>query len=384
MSRQRFYIIHGMGNDEVGLVGSITTPIASAGGNIVDLRQDVIHGLFTIYMVVDLTNCDLRIDKFKEIIKTISEDTGLNLSVDTYHPVARNPEKRNILMILIGYDKPGIIASVSQTLGDYKANIEFAQNIGREDIFLMELMIDVSLCSLPLENLMSVIRQKMSEMEITAIFQTDDVFNKKKRIILFDLAKSLIPSATTKEIMQQTGIKTGEVTKNYTDKNLANTLSRAAQLFEGLPADVINTIAGNIQVEAGTIELIQTLKIMGYKICLVTNGFSVFIDAIANRLGIIHSYGVDLQIDDDSRLVSGEIKTEKLTARSIDAIKTELAQKEQIAKEDITVVSDKGLQETPGIRVELNLETILDMYNKHALSKDNLIGLLGSLGNQQL
>ncbi|MEJ2053763.1 MAG: ACT domain-containing protein, partial [Calditrichaceae bacterium] len=65
MSRQRLYIVHGMGNDAVGLVGGITEPIASAGGNIVDLRQDVLHGLFTIYLVVDLTDCEIRIDAFK-------------------------------------------------------------------------------------------------------------------------------------------------------------------------------------------------------------------------------------------------------------------------------------------------------------------------------
>ena len=116
-------------------MGRITSPIAGVGGNIVDLRQDVLHGLFTIYLVVDLTACDLRIDKFKDIIKSIAEDTGLALSVDTYHPVARNPEKKNILVILIGSDKPGIIASIAKTLGNYKANIEFAKNIGREGLF---------------------------------------------------------------------------------------------------------------------------------------------------------------------------------------------------------------------------------------------------------
>ena len=62
MSRKNFYIIHGMGNDTVGLVGNITTPIAAKGGNIVDLRQDVLHGLFTIYLVVDLADSELRFE----------------------------------------------------------------------------------------------------------------------------------------------------------------------------------------------------------------------------------------------------------------------------------------------------------------------------------
>lgn len=384
MSQQRLYIVHGMGNDAVGLVGSLTNPIASAGGNIVDLRQDVLHGLFTIYLVVDLTDCDLRIDAFKELIKSIGEDIGLELTVDKYHPVARNPEKKNILIILVGPDRPGIIASIAQTLGNYNANIEFAKNIARENIFLMELLIDVSHCTLPLENLITAITKKMGEVGITALFQTDDVFNKKKRVILFDITHSLIPNDTLEEILHQTDLTSREISAAIPVDDNAASLNKAAKLLEGLSADVLTKIANDFSVDAGTIELIQTLKVMGYKICIVTDGFSVFVDALAKKLGVVHRYGIELDIDDDSRLVSGEIAANQIESLSIDNIKNQLAEKEQISTEDITVVSDEGLPVTPGIRIELNLETILEMYNKHVISKENLIGLLGSFGIQRV
>jgi phosphoserine phosphatase len=384
MSRQRLFIVHGMGNDAIGLVGRITTPIAAVGGNIVDLRQDVLHGLFTIYLVVDLMACDLRIDKFKEIIKSIAEDTGLELSVEAYHPVARNPEKKNILIILVGYDKPGIIASIAQILGNYKANIEFAKNIGREDLFLMELLVDISHCAIPLDNLMSLVTQKMNEKGITAIIQTEDVFNKKKRVILFDFRDSLIPTETILEVLQQTGLKPEDIESAYPIGNLAGSITKAAQLLDGLSVDVINTIAQNISVEDGTIELLQTLKIMGYKICVVSNGFSIFVNILAQKLGIDHSYGVELQIDHDSRIVNGEITAKEIMNRSIDFFKKLVAQKEQINVADVTVVSDAGLPEAPAIRIVIELEKILDMYNKRVISRDNLVGLLGSLGMQRI
>lgn len=384
MSRQRFYMVHGMGNDSVGLVGSITTPIAAAGGNIVDLRQDVLHGLFTVYMVIDLTDCNLRIDALKEMVKVISEETGLELSVDTYHPVARNPEKKNILVILLGRDRPGIIASISQTLGNYKANIEFAENIAREGIFLMELLTDASHCTLPLDNLRSVVTEKMKEVGITAIFQTDDVFNKKKRVILFDLMHSLIPAGTVEEILKQTELTREDLIAAYPAGDVVGAMTAAARRLEGLSADVLGIIADDICVEAGTTELLQTLKIMGYKIGLVSNGFSPFVDALSRKLGIDQSYGVGLHIDDDSRMVTGEIDTDAVASRSIQAFKEQVARQEQVEAEHVTVVSDKGLPETPGIRIELNLEKILDMYNKRVISRDNLIGLIGSLGIQRV
>ena len=384
MSKRRLYIVHGMGNDQVGLVGSITTPIAAAGGNIVDLRQDVLHGLFTIYMVVDLTDCELRIDSFQDMIKTIAEDTGLAMSVNIYHPVARNPEKKNMLMILVGRDKPGIIASVSQTLSNYKVNIEIAQNIGREDIFLMELLTDVSHCTLPLGNLKSVVTQKMNKLGITAIFQSEDVFNKKKRVILFDFVHSLIPENTVAEILQQIGLTHDDLASTVPASKTVEALSAAARKLEGLPADVIATIASGIGVEEGTTELLQTLKIMGYKIGIISNGFTPFTDALAQKLDIEHSYGVPLYIDDDSRIVNGEIAVDEVLNRTIETIKENVAHIENVEPEDITIVSDGGQTEPPGIRLTLDLETVLDMYNKHIISKDNMLGLVASLGIQRV
>ena len=114
MTRQRLYIIQGLGNDAVGLVGSITAPISKAGGNVVDLRQDVLHGLFTCYLVVDLSETELRLTELCEMVHKIAEDTGLRMTVEKYVPVPRNPDKKNLLVILLGYDRPGLIATASE------------------------------------------------------------------------------------------------------------------------------------------------------------------------------------------------------------------------------------------------------------------------------
>ncbi|MEJ2055540.1 MAG: hypothetical protein P8X42_16615, partial [Calditrichaceae bacterium] len=304
-------------------------------------------------------------------------------SVDNYHPVARNPETKNILIILVGSDKPGIISSAAQILGNYKANIEFANNIAREGIFLMELLTDVSHCTLPLDNLQNVITQKMNGIGINALFQTENVFNKKKRVILFNIRQNLIPADTYDEIIQQTKLSHKDIDGAYSGLDNKASLNKTAELLEGLSADVIESLAGIINVKDDTIELIQTLKILGYRICLITNGLSVFVNALAAKLGVKHCYGINLEIDDDSRIVNGEIKPQSAANLSIDNIKNEMIEIEQVSKDDFTMISDEGLNTTPGIHIDLNLEILLDMYNKHVISKDNLIGLLGSFGIQR-
>ena len=50
-------------------------------------------------------------------------------------------------------------------------------------------------------------------------------------------------------------------------------------------------IALGVLIWSGAIELLQTLRIMGYKIALASNGFSPFIDSLRARLGIDYAFG---------------------------------------------------------------------------------------------
>ncbi len=167
MLNRKLYVVHGMGNDSIGLVERIAAPIAAVNGNILDLRQDVLHGLFTIYLVADLSDADITQAEFTRLTEKISDETGLRLIVDKYVPVPRPPKKVNLLLVLLGHDRPGIIAAISEALKRYSINIEFSQMIGREGVFLMELLTDISQCTLPVENLTRVLRETMGKMNIT-------------------------------------------------------------------------------------------------------------------------------------------------------------------------------------------------------------------------
>jgi ACT domain-containing protein len=380
MSKKRLYIVHGMGPDAVGLVGHITTPIGKAGGNILDQRQDVLHGLFTIFLVVDLADSGWHVDELTALVKTLSEETGLSLRVDPYHPVPRSPDKKNLLMILVGHDKPGIISSISATLGKYRANIEFSKTIAREGIFLMELLTDTSNCSLPMSNLMALVDKQMQELSIQALYQTEDVFNKKRRVILFDYGTSLMPRAIRREILEHTGIDPATLAATYAAASPRESVTRAAALLEGFPLDVLTAVIKATHATPDTMELCQTLKVMGYKLALSSPACSLLTGHVKETLGFDHCFGVDFEADDDARSFTGQIAPEQWTSRTTDRTRQLLEAREQVAPEDITVLSDAGLFATPGLELEWDLERILNLYNDHIVDKDKLLGLLGSFG----
>ncbi len=376
MSHERLYILHGMGPDAVGLVGNITQAIAGNQGNIIDLRQDVLHGLFIIYLVVDLSGSSLRLEEFTAMVRRLGEDTGIALQVDNYNPVPRNPDKRNMLAILLGEDQTGIIASVSRLLGKYSVNIEFARTIAREGVFLMELLTDTGACTIPPENLRSTLSEALSRKEITTLFQTEQVFNKKRRVLLFDIPMNMMDAAQRSELAGQAGLDPDDL-----DGLLADASGKTiAGRLEGLPVAIYDSITADVRATSDTVELLQTLKTMGYVIGLFTSASTFFVERLAARLGIDHFHGLNYLADDDTRSFSGAIQNE---SPSIDLASfiASIAAMEKIAPEDITVIGAEKKRELPGIHPVFNIGTMLDLFNRHSLSRTLLAAVIASFGS---
>jgi len=376
---QQLYIIFGTGPDSVGLVERITAPISAVDGNIIDLRQGVLHGLFTVFLVVDLAASKAAEEELETLVRNLSEETGLDLRLDKYQPVARSADKRELLLILLGRDRPGIIATVADALKTYNINIEFSEMIAREGIFLMELMLDIRHCAIPLENLQQVLRERMGALDIDTMFQSEDVFNKKKRVLLFDIHSSFLDSTTLAEILQLTGIKAEELADAYGGE-ARQALGQAAGCLENLPLEVAANLARALEVTPGTAELIQTLKIMGYKIALMSRGFTCVSEIMGEKLGIDHCFGVCLVENDDAQTLTGELEPSALENLDRESVIRRLAATEGVERDDITVIGDDGSGPPPGLRLGFDMKLLLEYYNRHILSREALIGLLGSFG----
>lgn len=379
MTEQELFIIHGMGPDAVGLVGKITTPITEANGNVLDLRQDVIHGLFTIYLVVDLGKSSLESDGLNLLVQGLEKRTGLSLTAQPYNPIARRADKKNLLMTLIGEDKPGIVAASSKMLGKYNVNIEFSQTIGREGIFLMELLTDVSHAKIPIDNLQKTLRKNMEAMNIQTVFQSEDVFNKRKRVILFHIESTFLTQDTIDELIEQSDLSASDLPAPIHSGTPLCSLQSCIEKLEGLPLDVVQKLLAAITPTAGCVELLQTLKIMGYKIALASRGFSFFTDTLKETLAIDHAYGISFSEDDDARTIGPGLNAGETGAHDMDEILSDLAEQEQVDRDDIILITDSETG-TPGIRLEVDLGIWLDCLNQRILSRENLAGLLGSFG----
>ena len=382
--REKLYVVYGAGSDAVGLVQHVTRPIAEAGGNVVDLRQDVLHGLFTLFMVVDLAESALGPEQFRALVEAIGEETGLSLTVEKYQPVARRSDRRSLLIILVGRDKPGVIARTSALLSGYRVNIEFMRTVARAGVFLMELHADITNAVLPVENLEAALMDAMRALDIRALFQAEDVFNKKKRVVCFDVAGSLIPADTLAQVMQQAGLAPEELRAIYAPQRTRASVEAAAARLEGLPCEVAQRIADATTVAPDSVELVETLKTMGYKVLVISTALQFCTEALARKAALDACYGYRASVNDDAQAFTGVLSPHH-DPQDRRRILGSFLQREGIAEEDVTVLGgDAAGGAPPGIRIAVDARTLLDYHNQRCVGREQLIGLLGSFGVPQV
>ena len=384
-ARAKLFVVYGAGSDAVGLVQQITRPMAEAGANIVDMRQDVLHGLFTVFMLVDLAEATLSPEQFRALVSAIGEETGLSLAVDTYQPVPRSSDRRSLLVILVGGDKPGVIARTSALLSSYRVNIELMRTVARSGVFLMELHADITNAALPLENLQAALIDAMRALDIRALFQSADVFNKKKRVVCFDIGGSLIPAETFRQVLEQAGIAADELRALYAPQRARASVEAAAARLEGLPTEIAKRIGETMTVTPDSIELVETLKTMGYKILVLSTAFQFCTEPLARKAALDACYGYRASVNDDAQAFTGAISPHH-DPEDRRRLLGGFLQREGIAEEDVTMLGDEVAagEGTPGIRIEFDMKAVLDYFNQRCIGRGQLVGLLGSFGVPRL
>ncbi|KYH29020.1 MULTISPECIES: ACT domain-containing protein [Clostridium] len=76
-------IVTVLGKDKVGIISKISTILAEANVNILDISQTILQGYFTMIMLVDLSQSLKSFKEIKEILDLTSDK--LNLSIKIQH-----------------------------------------------------------------------------------------------------------------------------------------------------------------------------------------------------------------------------------------------------------------------------------------------------------
>lgn len=381
-----FIVITATGKDKPGLTAEITEMIAKVNGNIVDIEAFSMRGLFALFLILDCCSVSIPLENLKRQLLNLGKKIGLEVSIDSIEAGRRKIGKKLVLLTTLGKDRPGIVAKVSRFLSQKSANIERIRMIAYGELNAMEILIDINDIKIPIEDFKEQLNRTCKEVGQDVVFQRDTVFRRPKRLIVFDVDGTLIDAEMIDELAKAAGVggKVVEITSRAMNGEMEfkEALKERVRLLKGLDASVLESIVENLGVTPGAEELITALKALGYKIALISGGFTQFVDKIKEKLSIDYVYANKLVMEDGK--LTGELVEPIIDAERKAELMREIAEKENLLMEQVVAVgdgaNDRFMLQNSGLGIALYPKEVLQKVAAGVITKQNLAGILYCLG----
>jgi phosphoserine phosphatase len=388
-----FISLSAIGLDSPGLVAKITNRVFESGGNIIDVEENCRRGLFSIFLIIDFSASPRQVHEVKETLKAIEGETGLKVVLDIYDEerITYRGLKENHIVTILGEDKPGIIAKISAFFHHRNINIESCKMIARGKFFSMELAIDTSdmflESGLPRADAIESMKRRLQvlcrELNQSVVIQSEDIYRKGKKLVVFDVESTLIQSPSLKEFMESIE---GEVKSvkalEETGGNKMQMLVRHARILKGMPLSHLERFSESLQLNPGTLELIGILKTMGFKIALLSSGFSFFVKKIFEKAGVDYAFSNTFRVDEEG-IITGELDEPVITDETKGEILEFIMNLENLRPDQVIAVGDGSIRshfiENVGLSIAFRPkeETV---RTDGFLSGDQIINILYCLG----
>ena len=392
----RIMSLSAIGLDSPGLVSRISSRIYELAGNIIDVEESSRRGLFYIFLIIDFAASEMPLDQIKNSLKSIEEETDLKIIVGIYDEerINRPVEKENHIITLLGVDKPGIIAKVSGFLHQYNINIEQCRMIARGEFFSMEMVIDSCNTAIErtltrergIEKMKGELKELCTKMSQSVVIQSENIYNRAKKLIVFDVESSLIQEFSIKKFLEKIRGKVLSINRKAEfigdEGDRMQGLVENARMLQGIPMREFENFGRTLQLNPGSLELIKTLKSMGFKIALLSSGFNFFIRQIFEAAGVDYAFSNNLKVDADG-IITGELDEPAITSDSKEEILQFIMTTEDINRDQVIAVGDGSSRshfiKGAGLSIAFRPDEA-DIKTDGILSSDQIINMLYCFG----
>ncbi len=255
-----------LGKDRKGLISGITGFLARGGVNITDIKQSVVQGLFTMFMTVDLSTGTMSFEDVKQGLEKIGKKLNVNIEVSKLSQYQRlMPSKpRNLYaVVVLGKDRPGIVADMSSILFHMGINIESTNLTARGDLISVKFLLDLE--EKAPDKVREAIKKAGERVGLDVVVQRFESYKREKRLIVFDMDSTITDVEVIDTLAKAAGVE--EEVRCITeqamcgDLDFKEALKNRVRLLTGMPVEVLEEIAQDLALTPGTEELLSTLEL---------------------------------------------------------------------------------------------------------------------------
>lgn len=355
------------GQDRPGLTASVMGILAKYGAQVLDIGQADIHATLSLGVLIRLDEMHSG-QVMKELLFKTTE-LGVNIGFspitdEEYENWVNHQGKNRYILTMIGRSLSARqIEATTKIIAQQGLNIDSILRLSgrmsiKEPQRNVRASIEFSLRGNPADRatMQKELMNMSQEMAVDFSFQHDDMYRRMRRLICFDMDSTLIQTECIDELAKRAGVgdKESEITARAMrgEIDFKESFKERVALLKGLDASVMKDIAEHMPITEGTDRLMSVLKTCGYKIAILSGGFTYFGEYLQKKFGVDYVYANELEIDENGKLtgnylgdiVDGHRKAEllKLIAQ---VEKVNLAQTIAVGDgvNDLPMISEAGL-----------------------------------------
>ena len=390
-------LIRVTGEDRPGLTASVTEILAKYDATILDIGQADIHNTLSLGILCKTEEQHSGFIMKELLFKASSLGVTIRfypISVKEYEDWVNMQGKNRYILTLLGRKLSARqISAVTRILAEQGMNIDAIKRpTGRIPLDECDLRtracIEFSVRGTPKDRIamQEQLMKLASELEMDFSFQLDNMYRRMRRLICFDMDSTLIETEVIDELAIRAGV--GDEVKAITERamrgeiDFTESFRERVALLKGLDESVMQDIAEHLPITEGVDRLMYVLKKYGYKIAILSGGFTYFGQYLQQKYGIDYVYANELEIVDG-----------KLTGRYLGDVvdgkrKAELLRLiAQVEKVDIaqTIAVGDGANDLPmlgvaGLGIAFHAKPKVVANAKQSINTIGLDGVLYFLG----
>lgn len=385
------------GADRPGVTAALTEILAKNNAVILDIGQADIHNHLSLGILFQSTEGNSG-DILKELLfKSYELDVNIRFNPITEQEyskwVGMQGKNRYIITILSRKLTAKQIAGVSRIVAEQDMIIDDIKRLtGRipldENARTPKASVEFSVRGTPKnkECMKAEFMKLSTELEMDISFQEDSMYRRMRRLICFDMDSTLIETEVIDELAIRAGV--GDQVKAITEAamrgeiDFCESFRQRCALLKGLDVSVMQEIAENLPITEGVDRLMRILKKVGFKIAILSGGFTYFGNFLKQKYNIDYVYANELEIENGKLtgnhvgdIVDGKRKAELLRL---------IAQVENVDIRQTVAVGD-GANDLPmisiaGLGIAFHAKPKVKATAKQSISTIGLDGILYFLG----
>lgn len=324
------------GRDQPGITTSVMSILAIAEAEVQDIEQIVIRGRLNLGILVDVPRGK---DVLKEVL-LLGWERQLDVDFEVVGEANPMSPVPSLIVSVIGpVLSPSDLELVTAAIAKSDGNIERIRRLARSPVWCYEFEVHGGDAD---QMRAELIDAAGATPAFDVAIQDAGLSRRAQRLVVLDVDSTLVQNEMIDLLADQVGMgeECAEITRSAMagDIDFESALRQRVRLLAGQPQEIVDAAYDRLELTDGAEKFIRTLKKLGYKVAIVSGGFTSFTDRLRRRLDLDYAHANTLEIR--RGVLTGELVGPIVDRRAKAALLIALAQQEGLALEQVIAVGD--------------------------------------------